>query len=242
MLARSTIMRNLLVVLAPCIVTVQTVHADPLVPFYNEPIDNGPVRPRRSETLWSDSRVLSGIGIGIQAGGGVVGFVDDTLRGTTGDVGGMWTIRGAVGTHVPVALELGYSGSATPIDTELGRADAVMVGTAIETAVRINLAARHTWSPYVFGGIGWQRFTIDDTAFQLSDVGIGHQDDLLVFPAGVGVAYRVGSFVTDVRGTFRTAVGAGLVLETPELSLTTGAGQFAPMHSWDGSLNVGYEF
>ncbi len=231
--------RNHLVALSLWAGAVQTVHADS---FYAERTDDGPVRSRRSESLWSDARIASGIGVGIQAGGGVVGFVDDSLRGTTGAVGGMWSVRGALGTHVPLALELAYMGSATPIDTEFGRADALMLGTAVEAAVRYNIAPRRTWSPYLFGGIGWQRYSIDDTAFQLSDVGIGNRDDLLVMPIGVGFAYRTGPIVTDMRGTFRAATGAGLVLETPELSLSTGAGQFAPMHTWDASLNVGYEF
>jgi hypothetical protein len=242
MLARSAMMRKLLVAFAPCIVTVQTVHADPLVPFYSEPTDDGGVRSRRSESVWSDPHIFSGIGIGIAVGGGVIGFVDDSMRNTTGNVGGLWSLRGALGTHVPLALELGYSGSATSIDTELGRADAVMVGTAVEAAVRYNVAPRRTWTPYAFAGLGWQRYTIDDTAFQLSDTGIGNRDDLLVVPLGVGLSYRFGPLVSDVRGTFRAATGEGLVLETPEVSLATGSGRFAPMHSWDTSLNIGYEF
>lgn len=231
--------RNVLVVTVATLVTVQTAHADR---FSAEHSDDGPVSSRRSESVWGDERMQSGIGIGIGAGGGVVGFVDDSLRNTTGNVGGMWSLRVALGTHTPLGVELAYLGSATPIDTEFGRADALMLGTSVEAVARYNLMPRSRVAPYVFGGVGWQRFTIDDTAFQLSDVGIANRDDLLVLPAGVGIGYRFGPLVTDLRGTFRTAAFEGLVLETPELSLATGAGAFAPMHTWDASLNVGYEF
>jgi hypothetical protein len=231
-------LRNCLVLLTVALVDVDAARADV---FYAERSDDGYARPR-SETVWRDEAVPSGIGIGIQAGGGVLGFVDPSLRATTGSVGGMWAFRAAFGTHVPLGLEVGYTGSATPLDTELGRADALLIGTGLEAALRYNVAPRAPWSPYVFAGLGWQRFTIDDTAFQLSDTGIGNRDDLLVVPVGVGFGYRRGAFVTDLRGTFRAAQGESLVLEDPAQSLATGAGTYAPMHTWDASLNVGYEF
>jgi hypothetical protein len=231
-------LRNCLILLAEALFGIEAARADV---YYAERSDDGYAQPR-SETVWRDETVPSGIGIGIQAGGGVLGFVDPSLRATTGTVGGMWAFRAAFGTHVPLGLEVGYIGSATPLDTEFGRADALLIGTGVEAALRYNVAPRSAWSPYVFAGLGWQRFTIDDTAFQLSDTGIGHRDDLLVVPVGVGFGYRRGAFVTDLRGTFRAAQGESLVLEDPALSLATGAGTYAPMHTWDASLNVGYEF
>src|SRR5688572_27736679 len=107
--------RNLLWSFVALVVSVHTAHADR---FFAEQSDDGSVAPRRSESVWSDERMRSGIGVGIVAGGGVVGFIDDSLRNTTGNVGGMWSLRGSLGTHVPLGLELGYQGSATPIDTE----------------------------------------------------------------------------------------------------------------------------
>lgn len=231
-------LRNWLSALTVLAVTPASVSADP---YSAERSDPG-YAPERSESVWFDPAVRSGIGVGVQAGAGVVGFTDAAMRDTTGTLGGMWSLRGAFGTRVPVALELGYAGSATTIDTELGRADATMLGTTVEAAARYNFMPRADWSPYMFAGLGWQRYTIDDTAFQLSDVGIGNEDDLLVVPLGLGVGWRAGGLVADLRGTFRAASGADLVLETPELSLATGAGQFASMHTWDASLNVGYEF
>lgn len=231
-------LRNCLILFAEALVGVQAARADV---YYAERSDDGYARPR-SETVWRDEAVTTGIGIGIAAGGGMLGFVDPSLRDTTGSIGGMWAFRAAFGTHIPLALEVGYIGSATPIESEFGRADALMIGTALESALRYNVVPRAAWSPYVFAGLGWQRFTIDDAAFQLSDTGIGNRDDLLVLPVGVGFSYRFGAVVTDLRGTFRAATGEDLVLEDPMLSLATGAGRFAPMHTWDASLNVGYEF
>lgn len=196
----------------------------------------------RSETVWSDPAIRTGIGVGIQVGGGVTGFVAERLRNTTGTVGGEWSFRAAFGTHTPLALELGYIGSETAIEGQLGRAQANLVGTTLEAVARLNLAPQAAVTPYLLGGVGWQRYTIDDQTFELNDTGIATRDDLMVLPIGAGIAYRHAGFVTDVRGTIRAARGANLVLNDPEAALQTGSGTFAPMHSWDASLNVGYEF
>jgi hypothetical protein len=205
------------------------------------PSDSG-VRPESSESIWSDPAMASGIGIGVDVGGGVTGFVGSRLRNTTSTVGGAWGFRAAIGTHVPLALELGYTGSATSIRGQLGPSQATLMGRTFESAIRYTVMPRATWSPYVFAGLGWQHYTIDDRTFELSDTGIRTADDLLVMPFGLGMAYRYRSIVTDVRGTLRAASGANLVLDNPELALETGQGGYAPMHTWETSLNVGYEF
>ncbi|HTL34318.1 MAG TPA: hypothetical protein VL326_14425 [Kofleriaceae bacterium] len=205
------------------------------------PSDPGPSR-RGSESLWSDPSVTSGIGVGIDVGGGVTGFVGSRLRSTTSTVGGSWSFRAAIGTRVPLALELGYTGSATAINGQIGPQTATLMGRTIESAIRYTVLPRATWSPYVFAGLGWQHYTIDDRSFELSDTGIRTNDDLLVMPFGLGMGYRVGAIVADLRGTLRAASGANLVLDNPELALETGQGTYAPMHSWETSLNLGYEF
>jgi hypothetical protein len=164
------------------------------------------------------------------------------MRNTTSAVGGAWSFRAAMGTRFPLALELGYTGTATAINGQLGPATATLMGRTLESAIRYTVMPRATWSPYIFAGLGWQHYTIDDRSFELSDTGIRTNDDLLVMPFGLGMAYRYGSVVTDVRGTLRAASGANLVLDNPELALATGQGGYAPMHSWETSLNVGYEF
>jgi hypothetical protein len=205
------------------------------------PSDPG-VSPKSSQSRWSDATVTSGVGVGIDVGGGVTGFVDSRLRNTTSTVGGAWSFRAAIGTRVPLALELGYAGSATAISGQIGPNTATLMGRTLESSIRYTIAPRARWSPYVFAGLGWQHFTIDDRSFELSDTGIRTADDLLVMPFGLGMGYRVGAIVTDLRGTLRAASGANLVLDNPEVALATGQGGYAPMHSWETSLNVGYEF
>lgn len=192
----------------------------------------------RSDDGVSPARSERSVSFDIKAGGGVLGFVDSEMPSTTA---AMWSLRGAVG-YGSFAVEVAYIGSVSSIEAEFGRANAVMLGTGVETAIRYTLMPNNWWSPYGFAGVGWQRFTIDDKAFQLSDVGIGNQDDLLVLPLGAGVVYKFGSVVTDVRGTFRAARFEDLVLATPELSLQTGVGGYTPMHTWDASVNIGYVF
>jgi hypothetical protein len=205
------------------------------------PSDPGPSH-KGSETVWSDPSMTSGIGVGVDVGGGVTGFVGSRLRNTTSTLGGVWSIRAAFGTRIPLALEVGYTGSATAISGQIGPQTATLMGRTLESAIRYTVLPRATWSPYVFAGLGWQHYTIDDRSFELSDTGIRTADDLLVMPFGLGLDYRVGAIVTDLRGTLRAASGANLVLDNPELALATGQGTYAPMHSWETSLNVGYEF
>jgi len=198
--------------------------------------------PSTTQSVWRDPRLATGIGIGIDVGGGVFGFTDATMRSVASPVGGMWNFRASLGTHVPLGVEIGYVGSASTINSQLGRAQATLVGTTVEAALRWNVLPQFPWTPYAFAGVGWQRYSLDDRAFQLSDTGIANQDDLVVLPLGLGIAYRIGAFVTDVRGTFRVAEGSSLVLETPQSSLQNGFGGYAAMHQWDASVNVGYEF
>src|SRR2546426_1029712 len=77
----------------------------------------------------------SGIGVGVDVGGGVMGFVGSRLRDTT-SIGGLWSVRAALGTHTPLALELGYVGTASQINGQLGPAQATMLGRTFESSVR----------------------------------------------------------------------------------------------------------
>jgi hypothetical protein len=196
----------------------------------------------RSESVWVDPGKASRIGIGIDVGGGITGFVDSKVRNTTSVVGGTWSARASFGTRIPVGLELGYVGSATTITGQLSGVRATLHGTTLESTLRYNVFPRARLMPYVFAGLGYQRYSINDKTFQLSDTGIATHDQLLVVPSGVGAVYRFGSIVADARATFRWANGGNLVLETPQQSLETATGTFAPMHTWDASVNVGYEF
>lgn len=217
---------------------VRPAHAEA---FLGEPGDPG-YESESPPSLWHDPTVTSGIGIGVHIGGGVTGFTDSVLRATTSSVGGLWSARGVFGTRTLLALEVGYVGTVHTIESQLGPQSATLLGTTLEAALRYNALPRSPLTPYLFAGMGWQRYSIDDKAFEVSDTGIARSDDLLVLPAGGGLAYRVGSIIADLRGTFRATRDQNLVLEAPRDALRTGNGRFAPMHTWDASLNVGYEF
>ena len=181
----------------------------------------------------------SGIGIGIAVGGGVNGFTDKTMRDATSSVGGGWNARVSFGTHLPLAIEAMYNGTATDINSLLGPGSATLLGTAFEGDVRFNLMPHFMFDPYVFVGAGWQHYSIENNnAFSLSDTGIAQSDDLLSIPMGVGLSYRSSGFVAEARGTFRATTDSNLVLENPGASNA----EFAKMHSWDANLNVGYEW
>jgi hypothetical protein len=189
---------------------------------------------------WTERRLASGIGISTLVGGGVVGFTDKTMRNTTSSAGGLWDLRVTLGSHLPIALDLSYVGSATNINGLPSARKGTLVGTTAEAALRYNILPHYAFTPYVFGGAGWQRYDVTQTNVSLSDSGMNDKDNLLEFPMGVGFAYRTGGLVADIRGTFRATTDQNLVLKTPTLSPTSD--DFAPMHTWEASAAIGYEF
>jgi len=191
---------------------------------------------------WHEPSLASGIGVSTIIGGGVAGFTDRTMRSTTSDVGGLWGARIAIGSHLPLALELGYTGSATNINGLPTGNKGTLIGTTAEGTLRWNVLPHYSLTPYVFAGAGWQRYDVTQTSVSLSDSGMNDHDNLLVFPMGTGVAYRMGGFVADVRGTFRAATEQDLVLKDQTLLGTTNSNDFAPMHTWEASAALGYEF
>ena len=205
-------MRPLLVVMLVC----ATAHADS-----PQPSELATYRP-------------TSYGLGVIIGGGVTGFTDHALRDATSSVGGLWNLRATFGTHVPLAIEAAYIGSATGLTSLVGGAHTTLIGTTFETDVRLNLAPDFGWDPYVFAGVGWQRFTVDDRELDFSDTGIHTSDDLMELPFGGGLAFRRGGLVTDVRGTVRATSGADMV--------TGRDGRAVPMNSWEASAALGYEF
>jgi hypothetical protein len=190
---------------------------------------------------WSEPALQSGIGVSTILGGGVTGFTDKTMRGTTSDVGGLWDLRVTIGSHLPLALDISYLGSATNINGLPTGNKGRLIGTTVEGALRYNVLPHFTWTPYVFAGAGWQRYDVTQTSVSLSDSGMNSQDNLLEFPMGAGFAYRVGGFVADLRGTFRATTDNNLVLRTPPTA-TPSSDDFAPMHTWEASAALGYEF
>jgi hypothetical protein len=179
-----------------------------------------------------ESSLLTRYGLALSVGGGVEGFTDQTMRDTT-DVGGTWDVRAAFGTHAPIAIEAGYTGSAQAIDAVGLDSDAMLVGTTVEGVVRVNLAPHATINPYFFGGAGWRRYDLTNTDTNTSDV--SDTDNLLEIPAGIGLGYRIAGFIADVRGEMRIATEEDLIRQD------IGADR-ARLHTWSASAKLGYEF
>jgi hypothetical protein len=194
----------------------------------------------RYSYAWSDDLMRSRIGVSTILGGGVTGFTDSTMRSTTADVGGLWDLRVALGTHIPLGIELGYVGSATNLRGLPAGQDGTLLGTTVEGALRYNMLPHFVATPYLFAGVGWQRYDVTNANVTLSDSGMNDKDTLLEFPMGAGLAYRMDGFVFDLRGTFRAATEQDLVLKQPTISPTSS--DFAPMHTWEASAALGYEF
>lgn len=189
---------------------------------------------------WSDDLMRSRIGVSAILGGGVVGFTDRTMRSTTSDVGGLWDLRVTLGSHIPLGVELSYLGTATSLRGLPAGQDGTLIGTTVEGALRYNVLPHFAWTPYAFAGIGWQRYDVTQAHVTLSDSGMNDHDNLLEFPMGAGLAYRMAGFVLDLRGTFRAATEQNLVLKQPAAAPTSS--DFAPMHTWEASAALGYEF
>jgi len=190
---------------------------------------------------WSDPWLSSGIGISTVLGGGITGFTENAVRNRTASVGGLWDLRVTIGSHVPLGFDVSYVGTATDINSGLlpGQS-ATLIGTAFEGALRYNVLSHCTWNPYIFVGIGWQHYDVTQTNVTLALNGMNDSDDLLEFPMGAGLSYRMGGFVADIRGVFRATSDDNLILKNPAVFPTSN--DFARMHSWEASAAVGYEF
>lgn len=187
---------------------------------------------------WRDPAMKSQYGISVLAGGGVGGFTNEVMRDVMPDsVAGLWNARATFGSHIPIGLDVAYIGTGGSLQSLTGSSSATLVGTTVEGALRWNALPHFAWNPYAFAGVGWQRYDVTGATFSKSDNGINDSDNSVVFPVGAGIAYRdTSGLVVDVHGAFRANTNAGLVLEGAENS------SFAPMHSWEASAGIGYEF
>jgi len=179
------------------------------------------------------SSLLTEWGMSVSVGGGVTDFVDQGMRDTTG-VAGTWDVRYQVGTRTPLSFEAAYSGSAQSIDAIGLDSSAVLVGTTVEGAARINLLADNPLQPYAFAGAAWRRYTVSNADFNTSDV--ASSDDVLEVPVGVGLAYRYRSLIIDGRFDIRFSGAEDLVPSTE-----AGVDHQA-MNRYGINARIGYEF
>jgi hypothetical protein len=182
-------------------------------------------------------------GISVTVGGGVHDFTDESMRDTT-DPGGIWDVRGVLGTRSPIAVEAAYVGTAQGIDARFGEeTTATLVGTGLEGALRVNVLPFEVFTPYAFAGLGWKRYDVAGADFRTADTGINDEDTLLEVPMGGGLAFRDDGFLVDGRFTYRAAVGEDLVISDDALpgELEEDAGALG-MDNWSVSARVGFEF
>ncbi len=192
-------------------------------------------KPGMYSYAWHDPTLQSGIGVSFQLGGGLGGFTDSSVNNiSSSEVGGVWQFRATIGSHTPLGLDLAYNGTAYDVQDFSGVTTDTLIGTNFESALRWNILPHFTWNPYIFAGVGWQHYDLNDNTLTRADSGIGSSDDLAVFPMGAGLAFRDSSgFTGEVRGTFRAAGSSSFIEDS------TGAD--ADLHTWETSISLGYE-
>jgi outer membrane protein OmpA-like peptidoglycan-associated protein len=177
----------------------------------------------------------SKFGLGLLAGGGATGFWEQGAN-TFADNGGMWDVRAVFGTRLPFAFEASYIGTAQGVSALGLDNNAVLVGNGGEGTLRFNIV-RGRVQPYLFGGGGWTRYRITNTA--INTASLSRSDDVVVIPVGAGVTGRIGKgFLLDVRGTGRLTFQDTLF---NNIAASTNAGN-SSLNSWGAMGNLGYEF
>jgi hypothetical protein len=193
----------------------------------DEPYDYG--------STWYDPHLATGVGVGVTIGGGISGFTDQTMRNAlSSDVVGLWDARVSVGTHVPLGIDVSYVGTAANVNAPRG---GTLVGSVAEGALRLNLLPHDVWNPYLFAGIGWQRYDVTGmgSAPTLGAISVRGSENLVEYPMGVGISMRDESgWLVDARGTFRAEPSSSLVRDV--------TGVEASAHWWEASAAIGYEF
>lgn len=220
-------------------VTAGTTIYPPRVNVYPPPktrTASAPIGPAPAENRQSrPAHLMTTMGLGLSIGGGVTGFVGDEMRAFT-SVGGAWEARVVLGTRTVIAGEAAYVGSAQSTDL-LGLDDsALIVGNGVEGNVRVNVSSSAV-QPYVFGGAGWSRFTLERADFNTSSV--RDAEDVLFLPVGAGLSFRSLGLMIDLRGTYRAAFGDNIIRGSESDVNQPGD---VSMDSWTASAKVGWEF
>jgi hypothetical protein len=171
------------------------------------------------------------VGIEATVGGGAIGFIDEGARAVAG-TGGSWDARLLFGSRLPIAVEGAYVGSAQSIDALGLASNSVLLGNGFEGTLRVNLTSGRI-QPYLFGGAGFTHYQLSNTSNNTSSVRA--DDDVGTVPLGAGITGRLGgSFIADVRGTYRATFDDDMLRAT--------AASNNSMQSWNASARIGFEF
>jgi hypothetical protein len=175
----------------------------------------------------------SSVGISASLGAAYGQFTDNHVTDVTSTGQAGWSFRLVLGTHIPLGFEAAYVGTVSNLDQSID-SGASLLGTDFEGALRWNILPHFRWNPFVFAGVGYQRYDITNLDISLADVGIADKDHLAVYPLGAGISYRgTSGLVFDMRGTYRAAQSSDLIV--------TASGEHADLDTWDVSASLGYE-
>jgi hypothetical protein len=200
-----------------------------------------PPEPEGRTTMIPESMLVphgwqpkSRVGLSLSAGAGVADFSAPGIRESTG-VAGSWEVRAAVGTRNWWAIEGMYNGSAQSI-TGLGlTSTGTLIRNGIETTGRLNLplyAKETLLEPYVFGGVGWNVYSVTGTNTAASDV--TSTDNVFAMPFGLGFAVGHHGLMLDGRFTYRPIFGQNLT--------STNVNGAFDLNNWNVGVELGYEF
>jgi hypothetical protein len=185
-----------------------------------------PYAPVTSE----DSAPKSRIGVGVSAGGGVMGFTDSQLNDQT-DPGGNWQARLTLGTRSLIALEGAYIGTANNVDGLGLDQGSVMRAHGAEALLRLNFGTAAI-QPYLFAGGAWKHYALlfNDNA----TASVANSDNVAETPLGAGIAFRASSFLFDTRFDYRPAFDEDMFasIDNEEVDLD----------NWNASARIGFEF
>jgi len=171
----------------------------------------------------------SGYGTTVELGGGVMSFTGAAARGAA-NAGGAWDLRLGWGTRSLLGFEAAYIGSANGLTAAGLDPNAVLLGTGAEGALRLNAPVAYRDSliePFAFGGLGWTRFDIINSDFNMSNV--AEKDHVMTVPVGAGMAAAARGFMVDARFTYRFVYREDLIGNNN-------------LDNWIISANVGSEF
>jgi hypothetical protein len=172
---------------------------------------------------------LTPVGLGMALGTGATAFTGTEMKHAAG-LALMWQTRVTIGTRIPFALEVTYSGTERGMGI-LGTRNASLESEAVDATIRFSPLWRRAWCAYVFGGIGWQRHEVTGAMLTGPLVAI-RTDEALVVPVGAGLLVRLGPpIIIDVRGTYRDSRGAGVLSQVA-----------TEMSSWETTAAFGIEF
>lgn len=169
------------------------------------------------------------LGATLTVGGGVQTFMGEGMRDIA-DTAFTWTVRLAVGTRVPLALEVAYLGSRQSVEpADMGEA-AVLVSHGFQGDVRFNLDPGPV-QPFLFVGVAMRRYQVTGVAVNRSSM--ANSDSVVELPFGAGAAFRAGALSIEARAAYHDALDEDLL---PGL-----ANQTNGLDTWELGLAVGWE-